>query len=107
MAAIEVNLETLRNVSSAITTYCDAQDIEMNSADHIVKGMLISDWTGQDANAYGGKWADVYSSDSTAVRFRDNLKNFRDAVSASAKEYQAAQEDSYNAANRLPRVLIW
>ena len=107
MAYIEVDHSVLRNVASAITTYCTAQDNEMERADVEVRAMLASDWLGQDAHEFGSKWINVNTNDSTSVKFRENLKNFKDAVSACAKEYQSAQETIYNQANRLPKVLYW
>ena len=59
MAIIEVNHKTLRDVADAITTYCDAQDREMRSADREIKSMLSSDWVGTDARQFGAKWEGV------------------------------------------------
>ena len=107
MAQIEVNHKTLRDIASAITTYCAAQDREMSSADTEIKSMLTSDWTGLDAQEFGGKWEGVDADDSTAVKFRKSLKSYGEALTACANEYQSAQEDAYNKANRLPKVLYW
>ena len=107
MALIEVNHKVLRDVAAAITTYCSAQDREMRSADTEIKAMLISDWIGLDAQEFGRKWSGVNTNDSTTIKFRDSLKNYGENLTACANEYQAAQEDAYNAANRLPKVLYW
>lgn len=107
MAIIEVNHKTLRDVAAAIKTYCSAQDREMRSADSDIKSMLSSDWVGADARQFGGKWEGVDEKDSTAVRFRESLKNFGEGLSNCANEYQSAQEDTYNAASRLPKFLFW
>ena len=107
MALIEVNHNELRNVASAINTYCDKQDKEMRSADAEIKSMLSSDWLGQDAQAFGAKWEGVNANDSTTVKFRELLKNFGGNLAACADVYKKAQEDTYNAANWLPKVLYW
>ena len=107
MALIEVNHKVLRDVASAVTTYCSAQDREMRSADSDIKSMLSSEWIGLDAQEFGRKWEDVDASTSTSVKFRESLKNFGEALIACANEYQSAQEDAYNAANRLPKHLYW
>ena len=107
MAFIEVNHKALRDVAAAINTYCSAQDKEMRSADSDIKSLLSSDWIGLDAQEFGRKWERVDASDSTTVKFRELLKNFGESLMACANEYQSAQEDTYNAANRLPKYLYW
>lgn len=107
MAVIEVNHKVLREVASAIDTYCTAQDREMKSADTDIKSMLKTDWMGSDAQEFGTKWEDVDGRDSTSTKFKDSLKNFGESLNACANAYQTAQEDSYNEANRLPKYLYW
>ena len=107
MASIKVDHSVLRTVASAVTTYCTTQDKEMRSADANIKSMLSTDWIGPDAMEFGGKWEAVDASDSTAVKFRDSLKSFGEAITACADEYESAQADAYNAANRLPKHLYW
>lgn len=108
MALIEVNHNVLRDVASAITTYCSVQDVEMRSADSEAKSMLTSDWLGLDAQEFGKKWEGVDGADSTAVKFRESLRKFGEALSACADEYKSAQEDAYNAASSLPlKYLFW
>ena len=107
MALIEVNHRILREVSSAITTYCTKQDSEMRIADQDIKYMLSSGWLGPDAQEFGGKWEDVDSNDSTTVKFRESLKNFAESITACANEYQNAQIDAYTLANLLPKNLHW
>jgi len=101
MAMIEVNHSVLRDVASAITTYCSAQDKEMREADAGINQMLKADWNGPDAQEFGRRWSDANSSDSTAFRFRESLSNFGEALTACADEYRSAQEDAYNAAAKL------
>lgn len=103
MAFIEVNHKTLTEVADAIDTYCDAQDKEMRSAHTAVSAMLLKDWIGKDATEFGNKWSGVDKSDSVTIQFRDSLKTYGDSLRACAKEYQKAQEDSYNEASYLPR----
>ena len=98
---IEVNHRTLRDVAAAITAYCTAQDGEMRSADTEIQLMLISGWLGMDANEFKRKWAGVNTNDSTAVKFRDSLKNFSEGLTACANEYENAQVESVNAAGLL------
>ena len=107
MAMIEVNHKVLRDVATAITTYCSAQDREMRTADTDIKSMLTSDWLGGDAQEFGKKWEDVDADNSTTVKFRESLKNFGENITACANEYEKAQVDAYNAANWLPKVLYW
>lgn len=107
MAMIEVNHKVLRDVASAITTYYTAQDREMRSADTEIKSMLASDWLGPDAMEFGRIWEAVDSNDSITVKFRESLKNFGESITACAYEYEKAQGDAYNAANRLPKYLYW
>ncbi|CDX04950.1 Type VII secretion system ESAT-6-like [Desulfitobacterium hafniense] len=107
MALIEVNHKVLRDVAAAITTYCSAQDKEMRAADSDIKSILSSDWIGLDAQEFGRKWEGVDANDSTTVKFRESLKSFGESLTACANEYQSAQEDAYNAANRLPKYLYW
>ena len=107
MAIIEVNHRTLRDVASAITTYCSTQDKEMKSADADIKSMLSTGWQGLDAQEFGRKWEGVNNSDSAAVKFRESLKNFGDGLTACANEYEKAQADSYNEANHLPKLFTW
>jgi len=107
MAVVEVNHRVLRDVAEAVTNYCAAQDREMRAADNDVKSMLASDWLGYDAQEFGRKWESVDDSSSTSVKFRESLKNFGESLGACAKEYQTAQEDTYNEADRLPKYLYW
>lgn len=107
MAYIEVNHKILRDVATAITTYCSAQDSEMRLADTEIKSMLTTDWLGLDAQEFGRKWEGIDDNNSTAVRMSESLKNFGENLSACANEYQAAQEDAYNMANWLPKYLYW
>ena len=103
MAVIEVNYQALRNMAQAIETYCAEQDKEMSRADASIKAMLSTDWIGPDALDFGGKWEAVDTSDATAVRFRESLQNYGEALKACASAYQTAQEDVYNLAQLLPR----
>ena len=107
MALIEVDHRNLRDVASAITTYCSTQDREMRSADTDIKSMLMADWLGQDAQEFGKKWEGVNDNNSTTIKFRESLKNFGDNLTACVNEYQNAQGEVYNAANRLPKYLYW
>jgi len=107
MAVIEVNHKTLKDVASAITSYCSIQEREMRSADAEVKSMLSIEWLGFDAQQFGGKWEGVDEKDSTSARFIESLKKFSENLTACANEYQAAQEDVYNAANGLPKIFYW
>ncbi|MDR1329239.1 MAG: hypothetical protein LBK23_06525 [Oscillospiraceae bacterium] len=107
MALIEVNHKVLRNAAEAVTAYCSAQDREMRSADSDVKSMLTADWLGADAQEFGRKWEGVDANDSTTVKLRESLKRFGESLTACANEYQSAQEDAYNEANRLPKYLNW
>lgn len=107
MAVIEVNHKVLREVATAVNTYCTAQDREMKSADTDIKSMLKTDWLGLDAQEFGAKWEGVDGKDSTSSKFRDSLKSFGESLDACANVYQKAQEDSYNEANRLPKYLYW
>lgn len=103
MALITVNHQTLRDVASAIRTYCDDQDKEMRSADSAVKTLLYTGWTGIDAMEFGKKWEDVDAVDSTAVKLKESLKRFADALDGCAEVYRQAQAESYSDASRLPR----
>ena len=105
MSKIEVNHKKLREAASAITTYCTEQNRQMRDADSEVKSMLSAGWTGTDAMEFGGKWEGVDSDDSTTVRFRKALEEFAKALNACADEYQKAQEDAYNKASWLPKIL--
>jgi uncharacterized protein YukE len=107
MALLKVNHKVLRDVASAVVTYCTTQDKEMRSADGCIKSMLSSDWLGPDAQEFGHKWEDVDAGGSAAVKFRESLKNFGENLTACANEYENAQKDTYNAANRLPKYLYW
>lgn len=106
MAFIEVNHKVLRDIAAAITTYCNAQDREMRSADSAVKSMLSSGWTGADAQEFGHKWEGIDDNDSTAVKFRESLKKFGECLTNCADLYRNAQADSYNEANRLDRKSV-
>ena len=100
---IEVNHQFLRELAAAMDSCCDTQDREMRSADGEVKSLLSSGWTGQDAQAFGGKWEGVDASDSTAIKLRKNMKDLAEALRSCAGAYETAQADSYNSACRLPR----
>ncbi len=107
MALIKVNHQTIRQIASDIDKYCQTQDKEMRTADSAVKAFLSANWSGMDADAFSGRWEDVDGSNSIAVRFKQNLKNYADALRSSADAYQTAQEDSYNEASWLPKYLAW
>ena len=107
MAMIEVNHRVLRDVASAINTYCSTQDREMNSAKTEINSMFISNWIGLDAQEFRKKWATVDSSDSTTMKFRESLKNFSEGLTACANLYEKAQADAYNEANKLPKIIYW
>lgn len=101
MAIITVNHKSLLEVADAVKEYCDEQNREMLSADSAVKSMLSGDWIGRDANEFNSKWEQVDEQDSVTIQFRDSLCSFENALRACAKEYQTAQEDSYDEASRL------
>ena len=107
MATIEVNHKVLRDVASAVSTYCDEQNREMQAADEEIKSLLSSGWLGADAQQFGSKWEGVDDNDSTAVKFRDSLKSFGETLTSCANGYQKAQEDTYNAALGLFRPFFW
>jgi len=102
---IDVNHRILRNVAADINTYCTAQNREMRKADTEIKVMLKSGWLGQDALEFGRKWDGVNKNDSTAVKFRESLKNYAEALEACANEYQSAQADAVNSAGLLMRIV--
>ena len=101
MSIIDVNHRDLRQVATAIETYCQAQDREMNIANSAITEMLSSDWQGQDAQAFGQNWAGVNTQGSVAVKFRDSLRNFAEALNASADLYERTQVNVFNSATRL------
>lgn len=103
MAKIEVNHQTLRAMAAAIEEYCDTQDREMAKVDESVKNMLRADWIGPDALEFGGSWEGVDAKDSVAIKFRDSLQAYADALRSCANAYQDAQESVYNLASLLPR----
>ena len=103
MAVIEVNHQALRSLAQAIDAYCEIQNRQMSQADEQVKQMLYAEWIGPDALEFGGKWEGVDGADSTAVKFRDSLKQVSEALTACAGAYQKAQEDIYNLAALLPK----
>ncbi len=107
MAQIKVNHQRLRELAGAIDTYCSTQNSQMRTADQAVGGLLSQHWVGLDAQAFSEQWQKVDQSGSTAVVFRDSLKNFGEALRASADEYQNAQTDVYNRANFLPKYIVW
>ncbi len=107
MAVIVVNHETLRALSQEATDYCTLQETLMTHSDKIVKDMLFTDWIGTDAQEFGKLWEGVDEKGSTANNFKESLKNYSDAVNACADVYQKAQENAYNRANRLPKILTW
>ena len=107
MAMIEVNHKVLRDVAAAITAYISVQNREMGSADSNIKQMLRTDWLGSDAQEFERKWEDVDSPGSITIKHRESLKKYGENLTACANEYQSAQEDAYNAANRLPKILYW
>lgn len=104
MATIEVNHRKLRDAASAVRDHCAQQDKQMKRADTDVKAMLTTDWTGQDAMEFGGKWEGVDGKDSVAVKLKDSLETYSDALDACADAYQRAQEDAYSRASRLPKI---
>lgn len=103
MPLIEVNHSTLNSVADAIDTYCKEQDEEMKTANEAMAVMLISDWIGDDAESFAEKWDGVDENGSITEQFKKSLKNYGNCLQACAKEYSKAQEESYNAARRLPR----
>lgn len=108
MAVIEVNHQTLKEVAQTIEDYCDKQDLEMKNADAAVKEMLkAGSWRGNDSMVFGGMWERVDESGSTAVRFRDALREFAANLNECANEYRKAQEDSYEEAVWLPKYVYW
>ena len=98
---IEVNHQVLKNVADAASTYCTTQKREMSSADMAIKSMLVSGWTGADAQAFGGQWEGVDASDSTTTQFYNAVKGYGEALQACAKLYRDAQAESYNRAKLL------
>jgi len=102
---IRVNHAELRTAARAIDTYCNAQDREMKVAQGAVKAMTINAWRGADSVAFRQQWAGVYDRDSVAVRFRDALRNYANALSASADIYRRTQVDVVNAAGLLMRFV--
>jgi len=98
---IDVNHRTLRALATVINDHCLLQEKEMKIADAAIKDMLTTGWLGSDASAVGLQWAGVNISDSTAVKFRESLKNYADALAACAEEYQSAQTKAVNAAGAL------
>lgn len=103
MARIEVNHQTLRNVASAISSYCSEQEKQMKIADQSVKALTSSYWSGFDAEAYADKWKGVNTDGSAAYQFKKSLENFASILNACAESYRSAQEKTYNAACRLPK----
>jgi len=107
MALIDVNHKVLREVASAITTYCTFQNREMRTLNTAVKTKLLTGWVGNDAKEFSLKWRDVTASDSTAVKFRESLESYSENLNSCAGEYEKAQTDAYNKANRLPKYIVW
>lgn len=107
MATIEVNHKTLRDVADAVASFCAVQDKEMHVADAEIKSMLLVDWIGADAQQFGVKWETIDENGTATVKFRESLRKFSENLFACANEYQKAQEDIYNLANRLPKYLYW
>ncbi len=105
MAKIEVNHRVLRDTATLIKNYCTTQKNQMRSADSAVFSMLSAGWGGQDAVEFTAKWEGINATDSTTVKFQKSLEAYADALTACADAYQKAQEDVYNKANWLPKIL--
>ena len=107
MAKIEVNHQTLRTVADEFDKYCTEQDKQMRKADIEINALMRLGYSGPDAEAFVAKWENVNTPDSTAIKFRNDLKNFADSLRAAAEVYRSAQVDAYNEASRLPKYLYW
>jgi uncharacterized protein YukE len=103
MPKVEVNYQVLRTYANMIEEHCDLQEEKMKAADTAVKGVLGAEWFGQDTMAFGDQWEGVDASGSIAVKLKDSLNNYADALRACADAYQSAQEDAYNRSCLLPR----
>lgn len=103
MAAIEVNHSVLNTFAQQIEDHCELQEREMRRADTTVKNVLGVEWYGDDAAAFGTVWDSVDDKGSVAVKLRDSMMNYAQALRACAGEYKKAQEDIYNQAVLLPR----
>lgn len=103
MAVIEVNHKVLRTFAQQIEDHCSLQNREMRQADTTVKNHLGVEWYGDDAVAFAGNWDGVDDKNSVAIKLRDSMNNYAEALKACAQEYQKAQEDIYNLASMLPR----
>ena len=101
---LRVNHGELRSIAAQIDSYCDIQDREMRLANRAVTTMLTQDWRGPDAREFGRQWMGVNDRDSVALRFRDALRNYANALRASADLYQRIQADVVNQAGVLMRI---
>ncbi|MDR1703295.1 MAG: hypothetical protein LBS19_01235 [Clostridiales bacterium] len=107
MAMINVDRRALKETAAAVKQYCELQNRQMKEADGEVKSMLASGWMGEDAMAFGRKWDDVDSKDSVTTKLHDSLDSFREALLNCEKLYSKAQEDSYDQAEDIIRLIVW
>ncbi|MFI3312535.1 MAG: WXG100 family type VII secretion target [Eubacteriales bacterium] len=107
MATIEVNHEELRELAEKITDFCTDMDKEMATANGAVEQLLSGDWIGADAQQFDSTWQDIDSSSSTYGEFKSSMEAYSQAITSCATVYQTAQEDAYNTANSLPKILTW
>jgi len=91
MVVIDVRLSNLRDVAQLIINYCNTQDARMNTASQAISAMLTSDWHGADAQEFATRWGGVNAQGSEAVRFRESLMRYAEALFASAARYRDAQ----------------
>ena len=103
--SIQVNHRVLREVAAEINAYCDFQDREMHAAKTAISSMLAGDWRGLDAQEFSRQWAGVNDRDSTAVKFRESLRNYATSLSICADLYQSTQADVVNSAGLLMRLM--
>ena len=100
--SIDVNRNDLVLAAHKIDAFCEMLNAEMGTADAAVTTMLLSFWSGRDADEFRQKWAMISESSSSSKQMYESLRNYAIALRACAKIYKEVQTNVHNfAGNRL------
>jgi uncharacterized protein YukE len=102
MARIRVNHDYLRSTAEAIEKRIETNEALMREIDAQVSE-ISSEWVGEDYVQYLQQWESAKKQNSLLQSTTDRLRDYAEFLRFVAVEYQNAQSDAVNRANRLPR----
>lgn len=92
---IEVNIHDIKSCKKLLNSFIKKNDNKNDQLKNRVS-QLEQQWQGVDASAYIEHWQNMFASNSTNYKFKNELIKFEQLLDYAISKYQQNQSNAYN-----------